>query len=48
MAPILHSCEKLLCHYQIYKSKSMDKSHKMEGYYHGAETSHKVAVEGRC
>jgi len=35
MALVMHACEKLLHHYQMYWLKHMDKSRKMEGDYHG-------------
>ena len=31
----MHACEKLLHHYEVWWSKHMDKSRKMEGDYHG-------------
>jgi hypothetical protein len=34
MALVMHACEKLLHHYQMYWMKHMDKSRKMEGGYH--------------
>ena len=48
MALILHACEKLLCHYQVYKSKPMDKGHKMEGYYHGQRWARQLLRKESC
>jgi hypothetical protein len=35
MALVVHAFEKLLCHYEVYWSKRMDKRSKMEEDYHG-------------